>query len=235
MRCFINQLAQSNRYLHLAAQKLLKIILETAQSNGSSMGPVEVIKALTSENGSPSFDHLTKSKAVEKLLSVSNSDQLSAVLEHFQEILCNPGIDEAVGAEKVRQQLADQLIALIRHGKAAKSSPCINEVIAMQIGFGYFTTKILSRQQTIQPPFSASSQAIFRTRLTSTLTLLMSSKETMIEPWPYKAVCYIQSALDEGHQLVMELDQLVHEAQLDTSRTLKRIDRKVDSSIELVP
>ena len=225
----MNQLAQFDRYLHLAAQKLLRSILEAAQLEGSSIDPLEVIRAFTSNNGRVTFDQLTKSKAVERLISISNVDQLLAVLDYFREILCNPGTDNMVTAEKARQHIADQMVSAVRHCEAAKSSSCIHEIMAMQIGFGYFSTKILSGQQTVQPPFSASSQAIFRTRLTSTLTSVMSNKETMTEPWPYRAICYIQLVLDEGHQLVMELDQKVQQARSSAMDTLKHIDRKVGS------
>jgi DNA polymerase phi len=65
MACLMNQAAQEDRYLHLAAMKTLKCIEQTVEKIQELLLPI--LKELLGKFGAYNFDQRTNSKTIEKL------------------------------------------------------------------------------------------------------------------------------------------------------------------------
>lgn len=75
MRCTINQSNDAKRHLHKISQKLLITLLNVCAENPNKVVPI-INNLLFSEFGSMNFDKLTKTKTINKLLSIEGSNLL---------------------------------------------------------------------------------------------------------------------------------------------------------------
>lgn len=79
MSCLMNQAAQEDRYLHLAAVKTLKCIEQTVEKSPELLLPI--LQEILGKRGVFTFDQRTSSKTVEKLLQSVTSANVEAVMK----------------------------------------------------------------------------------------------------------------------------------------------------------
>ena len=237
MRCLINQLSDSERYLHKAAHKCMRALLQKAELTPWTV-PV-IFARLVSNSGTPNFGSLTKTKYVDKIMILADEDGLDAIIGEFRKILLNPleskessdlGEEsqqrKTKAAEVRRQWVADQMITLIRNGKSVKAEVWIKNAVSLLAGFGFLEVPVRGAELGI--PVSSTSQAMFRSRLMSCLSHLLSVKDNISgdETWPYRAV---KKAINSKDTLAIELDDTIEIAIKNAQSTLKEINKKVKS------
>lgn len=166
LRCTINHLSDPSRYLHKSAAKTISTIQQLASAQPQAI-PL-ILRGLILGNGTTGFDRLTKTKTVEKLLTLvgGNENALKEVVEIFRDIIVTPPIIKAkkgdeeqdgVSAEdddndeekenvkaakreeeSKRQWAADQLLLLIRSGKGKKHDSWTAMVVELFAILGHF-------------------------------------------------------------------------------------------------
>ncbi|PWW79058.1 hypothetical protein C7212DRAFT_275448 [Tuber magnatum] len=234
MRCLINQLSDPERYLHKAAQKCARTLLQKAESTPWT-APV-IFAQLVSNNGTPNFDSLTKTKYADKIMILADEDGLGAVIGEFRKILLDPlgskgnsysgeeSQQQKVKTAEVRRQwAADQMLTLVRNGKSVKAESWIKSAVSLLAGFGFLEAPV--RGTELGAPVSPTSQAMFRSRLMSCLSNLLSIKDNVSgdETWPYRAV---KKALNHKDTLVLELDDTIRTSIENAQSTLKEINKR---------
>lgn len=83
MRCLINHVQQEDRFLNRAADKSLKILSQTIESNAELL-PM-VLPRLIAGHGIYNFDKVTKTKTIEKLLDAVNGENAKVVVRALME------------------------------------------------------------------------------------------------------------------------------------------------------
>jgi DNA polymerase phi len=78
MRCLINHISQEDRFLHRAAEKCLKSLLQAVEADANLVEIV--IPRLISHSGVYNFDQVTKTKTVDKLLSLLKGERAHIVI-----------------------------------------------------------------------------------------------------------------------------------------------------------
>ncbi len=73
MRCLINHISHEDRFLHRAADRCIKSLLQAVEENGDIT--TTVLPRLISDNGVYNFDQVTKTKTVDRLLSHVEGDR----------------------------------------------------------------------------------------------------------------------------------------------------------------
>ncbi|KAI9781849.1 MAG: DNA-directed DNA polymerase [Geoglossum umbratile] len=222
MRCLINQLSNSERYLHRAAQKSLRAIHARVETDPEIA--YHAITGLLSGNGTPNFDQVTKTKTTERLLVQADDAALVRILQHYENIIRRPSTDDSKTAELRRQLLADQLVTVLRSGKSHKSDEWTMSLLSMFVRSGYFTVE--KEESRPSPPLSEASQNIFRTRLSSCLAHLISSKNQNDDSWPFRALSTIRDCEKSHMTSVVELDDTIQEAKDSALKRLDRIHKK---------
>jgi DNA polymerase phi len=78
MRCLINHISKEDRFLHRAADKCLKSLLQSVEADPNLVETI--VPRLVSGNGVYNFDQVTKTKTVDKLLSLLKGDRAHIVI-----------------------------------------------------------------------------------------------------------------------------------------------------------
>lgn len=234
-----NQLSDTSRYLNKLATKCARALLSKAETAPWAV-PV-IVQQLISNNGTPNFDVQTKSKTVEKVLCFADEAGLVEIVGVLKNIILSPintttgglegeSVQVAKTAEVRRQWAADLILTVVRNGKSPKTESWLNEVITMFASFGHFD--IVDKKKAPNPPISTSSQSMFRARLLSCLSYLITIKDgdarERAETWPYKAVRAISTLQkDDNYNLAVEFDDVIEETLKGALKTLERIRRKL--------
>lgn len=140
---------------------------------------------LSSPNGQANFDHATRTKTVEKLISSLDGKYVKDLVATFRKIILRPGTQDLQAAAVVRQVVADQLVNLVRSrqftdGKlSSDASEGIQLALSILADFAYFNSRLdklghSGHEPSDDPPFSAASRDVFKSRILSCLTHLIS-------------------------------------------------------------
>ncbi|KAI6032543.1 DNA polymerase phi-domain-containing protein [Pisolithus marmoratus] len=180
MRSWINHLSKSDRYLHKISLDVAKHIQSFVQENPTLGLPL--ILQLTGINGSQEFDKLTRTKTVESILSVMDSEGIKNYILSLLDQVNSKDADEDVTVLNSRRTwIADQFAALIRNGSVPKSDEWIQVVLDWYAVNGLYSIRKKSGSSSIHalralpsPPFTEQFQAHCRTRLLSSLADLTS-------------------------------------------------------------
>ena len=78
VRCLINHIQEKDRFLNRAADKSLKVLLQTVESDPQTLPAI--LQQLIGRNGTYNFDRVTKTKTVEKLLAKVDEANANAVI-----------------------------------------------------------------------------------------------------------------------------------------------------------
>jgi DNA polymerase phi len=76
MRSFINHVSDTDRMLHQAAKKTLKVI----QSQATDAKALPILSGLIGRNAVYNFDHVTKTKTIDGILNTIDSVDVAAFL-----------------------------------------------------------------------------------------------------------------------------------------------------------
>jgi len=239
MRCMVNQLSDAERYLNKAATKVSRALVAKAESTAWTV-PV-IFRQLATNNGTPNFDQLTKTKTVDKVLCSADESGLVEVVKELGSIISNPlasspDIEDPTKVAEVRRQwAADQILTVIRNGKTIKAESWLRKVIEIFTTFGYFN--IIDNKKKPIIPVSTTSQGMFRARLMSCLTHLISLKdvkesEGQSETWPYMAIKTIAELEEKknSYKFAIEFDEEISEALEKATKTIEKLRKKRSSN-----
>lgn len=240
MRCLINQLASPNRYLHRIAEKSVKaIILKVELVPSLAVTALECL--LSSPNGQANFDHATKTKTVEKLISSLDGKYVKDLVVAFRKMILRPGTQDPQVAAVIRQVLADQLVNMVRsrqftEGKlSSDASEGIQLALSILADFTYFDYRLDKDEHSghelfDDPPFSAASRRVFKSRILSCLTHL-TSKSSNPAKFAYDVVAEIHTreSQEKFADSFLSKDETVGESVTKAWKVLEKIHHKTSS------
>lgn len=186
----------------------------------------------------------TKSKTIEKVLFFADEGGLVEIVGVLKNIILSPITTAGEAKEELaqvvktaegrRQWAADLILTTVRNGKSPKTESWLNDVIVMFASFGHFD--IVSKKKSPNPQISTNSQSMFRARLFSCLSHLITIKEGAVrerETWPYRAVRAISTLQkDSNYRLAVEFDSVIEGTLRAALKTLERIRKKLAKPIK---
>ncbi|APA05757.1 hypothetical protein sscle_01g005270 [Sclerotinia sclerotiorum 1980 UF-70] len=173
VRCLINHVQEKDRFLNRAADKSLKVLTNAVEENPEAL--VVVLQGLIDGNGAYSFDRVTKTKTIEKLLSMVDDTNGEAVLDVLTSPVLVVPSSETNDAEKSRQMFGDYVLTAIRHvdvAEASEKSSWIKTAALPQLA-----SLAYSNNPEAKPPISEGTRTLIRNRLTSAFTHLLSNMD----------------------------------------------------------
>ncbi|KAK6609822.1 DNA polymerase v [Botrytis cinerea] len=173
VRCLINHVQEKDRFLNRAADKSLKVLTHAVEENPEAL--VVVLQGLIDGNGAYSFDRVTKTKTIEKLLSMVDDTNGEAVLDVLTSPVLVVPSSETNDAEKRRQMFGDYVLTTIRHvdlTEASQNSSWIKTAALPQLA-----SLAYSNNSEAKPPISEGTRTLIRNRLTSAFTHLLSNMD----------------------------------------------------------
>ena len=241
MRCLMNQLTFSERYLHRIADSATKAITRRIKLEP----PIVVVAVkglLTPPNGRVNFDQSTKTKTVEKALAGVNESSLELLLPIFRQLILGPGTQEEKAAAAMRQVLADHLVFLVRsiqvnadkeNTGALQYSAGVQSILAMFAKFAYFSDgkDARSPNKSFTPSLSIASREMFKSRITTCLTHLIN-RSADPSHYTYALISDIRfrEETDRHCKSLLELDQNVDDSIRRAWKTMKKIQTREKES-----
>ena len=237
MRCLINQLSASERYLNRIAENAIKAMLKRVQAQPSTI--VEITKGLLQPpQGRISFDQSTKTKTVEKVLSLINESELEQLLPVFRQLILKPDAPDERAAASARHVLADHLVHIVRSKQAGPNkdnlglldySAAVKSILAMFSEFAYFTVDVdaMCSGRGPDPLISSASCEMFRSRISTCLTHLIN-KSADPSYFTYNLVRDIRLREETNRHCrsLLNADQSVHDSIGRAWKTLDKIQLK---------
>lgn len=238
MRCFMNQLAVEDRYLHRIATKALKSI--QARVGREPEFIVAAINGLMGATGAVNFDQITKTKTVERMISAVTADSLKEIIPLFEHMIARPGMDDVKAAASTRQQLTGHLLSVVRTQASAINTTAsddlqssIESVLLLLARFAYFVPdeNNKDRQTLPEPPVTEATQELFRNRMMSCLNIVISGRKSPAAV-PYAVVRKIHEMDGEGDwgKFVIEMSDDIKESVASAFKTLKKLTHKVENT-----
>ena len=195
---------------------------------------------LSSQTGQANFDHATKTKTVEKLISSLEDKYMKDLVVTFRKMILRPGTQD-LQAAAVRQVLADQLVNLVRSrqftdGKLPlDASEGIQLALSILADFAYFNSRLgklehSGHEPSDDPPFSAASRDVFRSRILSCLKHLIS-KSSNPAKFAYDVVAGIHTRENQEDfaDSFLNEDEIVGESITKAWKVLEKIHHKASS------
>ncbi|EER41650.1 DNA polymerase V [Histoplasma capsulatum var. duboisii H88] len=236
MRCFMNQLAVEDRYLHRIAARALRSIQARIAREPEFI--VDAISGLMGPNGAVNFDHITKTKTIEKMISTLSVDTLKEIIPLFEKMIAAPGIEDVKAAASTRQQLAGYLLSAVRTQASSvinatasdELQSSIESVLLLLARFAYFVHNESNRSSKltpVKPPITEATQELFRNRMMSCLHIVISGRKTPAAV-PYTVVRKIHEMDVEGTwgKFVIEMGEDIKESVTSAFKTLKKLTHK---------
>ena len=213
VRSFLNHLVSSDSFLHRAAQKIQKAILDRSKVEAAATTSI-LEKLIAPPNGDINFDRKTKTKTVGTLLSNAAMSGTFSVLQFLESLILLPAVDDGKSAISARQMVVDQLVNAVRSvpHKPVIDRPAlvfIQEALSLISKFAYFdlgpqsSTKI----DMPMPTIDAASRTTYRARISSMLSYFIGQPLDASQI-AYKLVCGLKpNRLQPGAwQLLLQLD-----------------------------
>lgn len=183
-RCLINQLASKDRYLHRAAEKSVKSIFSRVETEPSAArAPLESLSSV-SLDGHLSFDQLTKSKTLERLVSLADDKSLCDIGYRLMHKFGHPGIQDERDTTAKRQVIADELTLVVKSPQSSHTGDdidvdmrsLIDIIIQAVVKWAYFSPDASKghREDVPKPPVSSKTQDMLRARLASWLSHIIA-------------------------------------------------------------
>ena len=190
------------------------------------------------------FDQATKTKTVEKLLSKVEDSALLGLIPLFSHLLASPNTEDSVAAAASRRMVADQMVSVIRSkqnkvgpktNKSAGLTAFVREVLSLFAEHAYFVREAESsaREHNIHPAITPSSREMFRSRIFSCMTHILS-KFAQPAIFSYELVMYIRSMSQEPSNLrfLFKADDAIKKIIDKAFATLDKIHSKRVSSTD---
>lgn len=242
VRCLMNQLAVEDRYLHRMAVKAAKTIQSRVSKEPEFAAAA--VSGLMGPTGSVTFDQITKSKTVEKIVTEAGPDALKQIVSLFERLIAVPGSDDSKAAAASRQHLAGLLVSIVRSRASAANAtndgfePIIEDILSVLVRFAYFVDKGDKKQDrpAPEPALIQATQELFRNRINSCLSTLITTRK---EPaaLPYAIVRKIRDAAKSGEfgTFIIETDDVVRESVENAYKTLKKLSKEVCTGLRKAP
>lgn len=236
----MNQLSSPGRYLHLAAEKAIKVLLRRVQSE-TMMAVPSLNGLMNPPNGDINFDQITKTKTVEKLVTMVADSCLDDLLQFLRRLAMSPGVQDEKGAASRRRIIGDLLLSTARSRSTvtcSKPTPSeaeqgIQQVLSSLVELAYFTRNNQSNclGGIDDPPISSASHDMFKAKIFSCLTDL-TSKSKNPSTFAYHVVCTINSQLKLSTSFtpLLVMDNAITKLIEKTWNVLGRIHLKEQSS-----
>ena len=180
VRCFINHIGSSNRFLHRAAEKLRRAILKRSDVDPDTI-PAVLTRLIAPSFGDISFDRRTKTKTVETLLSNAAKAGIPEVLHLLEELILLPGADHEKSNTSARQILVEHLVNAVRSIQIESTMKprtlnFMQGALLILSKFAYFDIPVPPNPGTDVPTpiMTAASRNMFRSRLSSLLSYLIA-------------------------------------------------------------
>ena len=234
LRCLVNQLASSERYLHRAAEKCLEALDSRAKSEPTVV-PL-VIAEIMDSNGYADFDSLTKTKTIEKLLTRVDPSKLRDFVLLFVRVIADIKTTDEKTADIKRQAVASHLVTIIKltanqdgpDSAALDSDSCIKDILKAFAQFVYYIPRESSHAtfSALKPPLSPACREMFRQKLMSSLTFLMTKgKDRAV--YPFLVVSCVQNKKEEAMDSpTYQFDDNVTKDVDEAWKTLSKIHKK---------
>lgn len=177
LHCIVTSRAENQRYLFEASKApLLALTTRCKQNPGNSS---QVVHRLL-PNGAVNFDQATKTKTVEALLAQASPAELSEIVSLIEDMSLRPKAQssEQSQVESRRRMLADLTLTLLRSKKEpsdlvtrtsksqVESVAWLSAISDLFIKLGYDDASDRTNAEA-SPPFSDASRAMYRARLSS--------------------------------------------------------------------
>ncbi|KAK6907306.1 hypothetical protein I203_101296 [Kwoniella mangroviensis CBS 8507] len=229
MRCWINNLSSSDRYLHKAAQQIAKKVQEVTKAN-SQVG-FTLLSQLVGKHGKQDFDKVTKTKTVETIMGSLNCRGVRDYVKYLEEIVVSGGENlDSARIDERRLWALDQILALCRNGSVPKDDEWISSIIDFLLVHGFFLirkadkkSQITAIHTTPKPALSESTAAACRSRLSSCLVELTTASVSQRGSEETKTVR--QQGCDPSGKLWLR-------RALDTLALLEKDNKHVDITTE---
>jgi DNA polymerase phi len=246
-RCLMNNLSNKETYLNKVARETAEqISLKAEESKNIAL---DLLLQLIGPYGSLSFDSISKTKTVDKILNNLSPEQVRGYITHLKGLFMNQGggqeetVDTRKGPDVVRSRILDQLVALFKIQGIEKDEGWIKEIIKFLVHHGFFSVSNPTQEMEIAvPPISHKTQTYARVKLESVLGFLHSitlNKYTerkyrglMLdgEPWAR----YVIDTMDvfkasDAYNSLIEFDESVERIIGKTGKLLKSIRKKKGS------
>lgn len=173
VRCLINHVQEKDRFLHRAAEKSLNILTHAVEENPDAL--VVVLQGLIDGNGAYSFDGVTKTKTVGKLLGMVDDTNGEAVLDVLTYPVLVVPTSEIKDAERRRQMFGDYVLTAIRHANTKEAS--VEASWIKTVALPQLALLAYSNYSEAKPPISEGTRTLMRNRLTSAFTHLLSNMD----------------------------------------------------------
>lgn len=240
MNCIMNQRSNQERFLHDAAKAPLDALRSKLKHD--SLATTRSLGALLGEYGNVNFDHLTKTKTIESIMTTSGSESLIDAILSFERLICQPKTDDERAAEASRRILADHLLSAVRSCCAKGTSEAdtsdtmvfLESVIRLFVRFGYCWNNE-GNDATLKPypPISATSKSVFRSRLSSCLAHILSAgldKDCSLPYYVIRAINWPLACVGPGFEATFEADKGIKKQAERAWKTLRSIHSDLDVS-----
>lgn len=208
VRCIINQASQNDRILNKQAHKVLDVVKQECYQHRNKTAVT--VKHLV-DNGGWNFDLLTKTKTVDQLLSVPQTDV--ANVENIRDVLLahiNVFVDLPQKRDNNIKWALNGLVTLIRCNKPLLSQTnWIVLILQLILKYALFSTPLKE--------FTS----LFKDKLSAILSEIIKYKHNETS-WPAYCIDYIHE-LETSNDLVDSLDQELATIKNDCNKTLTEI------------
>lgn len=181
VRCLINHVQEKDRFLHRAADKSLKVLIQAVEACPRLLPTI--LPCLIAGHGTYNFDRVTKTKTVERLLALVDDNSAATVIGVLKDPALSVNVtdsDLAKESEIRRIILGDHILNMIRKVNLVddtRSNDWIRESALPTLAkFAY------SENATCKPPLSEKTRTIFRSRLMSAFSHLLSDLKGYVYP-----------------------------------------------------
>ncbi|EDO18093.1 hypothetical protein Kpol_1045p80 [Vanderwaltozyma polyspora DSM 70294] len=213
LRSMINQSADTKRMLHKISQKVLNSIIEACEKDTTKITPIVKV-ILFGENGATNFDKLTKTKTINKILSIKNLEE--ETLSQIFIMLSNEikGSSESIQKD---QFVLDTILHVVRNHKLEMNiGTIIIQLLTPVIDLAFF----LKENERISN--------IAKERFFSLLSEL-AAITTSTRSWQYTALELISNKEASGSPLNQEMDQDLIAIKEKGIECLKEVTKKSDT------
>ncbi|KAL9600736.1 MAG: hypothetical protein Q9219_002977 [cf. Caloplaca sp. 3 TL-2023] len=232
-RSLTNQLASKDRYLHLAAEKSVKSIFKRVEGEPScAFAALDALSA-SSFDSRISFDQLTKTKTVERLIALIDDTTARRLGDKLCGKLVRMDVHEEKEASARRQVIADQLLSLLRSRQSTDSSDTnalLDDILDVFVTYSYFTFNPSASDQSRapSPPILKGTQDMLRSRLSTCLSHVLD-KFSQPASIIYKVVSRIRSnRVDNTWQINLGLTETISERIAAAHTIVERLEASLE-------
>ena len=240
LRCMINQLASAERYLHRIAEKSLRAVHSRIDQDPQI---TSVVIERFIANGYANFDHITKTKTLEKLLSQATLHSLGDIIPMFCQLIHRPEAQDDKSASATRQLISDYLVSLVRSTPSSvegdlaltEYNRCMSAITTIFLKYAYFEVipDVNDKAKSPEPPMSTGSREVFKSRLMSCLShLMVKSGNPVYHPYEVVNTIRLYETQTEEYSPLISFDEKGDVAEIVRKgwKTIKKLHKDEQSA-----